>query len=47
MPLFQKSVLKKHLLDLNNTELDAAFQRYAAYFHNATIQQNIRNAKEE
>lgn len=47
MPLFQKSVLKKHILDLNTAEMDSAFQRYAAYFHNATIQQNIRNAKEE
>lgn len=47
MPLFQKSVLKKHILDLNTAEMDNAFQRYVAYFHNATIQQNIRNAKEE
>ncbi len=47
MPLFQKSVLKKHLLDLDTAELDASFQRYSAYFHNATIQRNIRNAKEE
>ncbi|MEN9302063.1 MAG: hypothetical protein RL264_492 [Bacteroidota bacterium] len=47
MALFQKSVLKKHILDLDTAVVDAAYQRYTAYFHNATIQQNIRNAKEE
>lgn len=47
MPLFQKSVLKKHLLDLKSSDIDAEYLRYTAYFHNATIQQNIRNAKEE
>jgi tRNA1(Val) A37 N6-methylase TrmN6 len=47
MALFQKSVLKKHILDQDTSEVDAAYKRYVTYFHNATIQHNIRNAKEE
>lgn len=47
MPLFQKTVLKKHLQELNTTSIDAAYERFVGYFQNATIQQNIRNAKEE
>ncbi len=47
MPLFQRTVIKKHLLELNNTEIDAAYKRFTDYFHNSTIQKNIREAKEE
>ncbi|WP_430403433.1 Eco57I restriction-modification methylase domain-containing protein [Fluviicola sp.] len=47
MPLFQKTVLKKHLQELNSSKIDAAYQKFTAYFQNSTIQQNIRNAKEE
>jgi hypothetical protein len=47
MGLFQRTVLKKHLLELNNTEIDAAYKRFTDYFHNSTIQKNIREAKEE
>lgn len=47
MGLFQKTVLKKHLLELNNSKIDAAYKRFTDYFHNPTIQNNIRNSKEE
>jgi REP element-mobilizing transposase RayT len=47
MALFQKTVLKKHLLEANTPEVDAAYKRFSAYFHDATRQQNIRNSKEE
>jgi type I restriction-modification system DNA methylase subunit len=47
MSLFQKTVLKKHLLEANTPEVDAAYKRFSAYFHDATRQQNIRNSKEE
>jgi type I restriction-modification system DNA methylase subunit len=47
MALFQKSVLKKYLADLNKEQLQQAWQLYKAHFHNPTIQENIRNAKEE
>jgi type I restriction-modification system DNA methylase subunit len=47
MGLFQRTVLKKHLLELNNVEIDAAYKRFTDYFHNPTIQNNIRNSKEE
>jgi REP element-mobilizing transposase RayT len=47
MALFQKTVIKKHLLELNSIEVDSAFQRFSAYFHDTVRQQNIRNSKEE
>lgn len=47
MPLFQNSVLKKYLKTLNPERVDEAYQHYFQHFHNATIQENIRNAKEE
>lgn len=47
MGLFQRTVIKKHLLELNNVEIDAAYKRFTDYFHNPTIQNNIRNSKEE
>ncbi len=47
MSLFQKTVLKKHLLEANTPLVDAAYKRFSAYFHDATRQQNIRNSKEE
>jgi len=47
MSLFQTSVLKKHLKGLDTSKVDAAWSVFKAHFHNATIQQNIRNAKEE
>ncbi len=47
MPLFQQSVLKKYVNDLNKEKLQAAWQRFHLHFQNALIQQNILNAKEE
>jgi hypothetical protein len=47
MPLFQRTIIKKHLLDLNNKEIDDAYNKFTAYFQNPTIQNNIRNSKEE
>ena len=47
MPLFQQSVLKKYLSDLDKTQLQNAWQLFRQHFFNAYIQQNIRNSKEE
>ncbi len=47
MPLFQQSVLKKYISDLDKILLQAAWQLFQQHFFNASIQQNIRNAKEE
>src|SRR5690554_556641 len=47
MALFQSSVLKSHLARLNETEVDKAYKNYKTYFWNTTIQENIKNAKEE
>jgi type I restriction-modification system DNA methylase subunit len=47
MGLFQKSVLNKYLKEANDTEMQLAYQKLLAYFHNPIIQQNIRDSKEE
>jgi len=47
MPLFQQSVLKKYIADLDKAKVAAAWQLFQAHFHNPQIQQNIRSAKEE
>jgi hypothetical protein len=47
MPLFQKSVLKKHLQELHVPEIDSAYKKFTDYFHNSAIQKNIRESKEE
>lgn len=47
MPLFQQSVLKKYLSDLDKDNLQQRWTVFTAHFHNPTIQQNILNAKEE
>lgn len=47
MALFQQSVLKKHLHDLNKEQLQQAWSRFTTQFHDPVKQQNIRNAKEE
>ena len=47
MAFFQNSVLHKHLNVQDTETVKAAYQKFTAYFHNPTIQQNIRNAKEE
>lgn len=47
MSLFQNSVVNKYLKEANDAEIQAAYQKLAAYFHNSVIQQNIRESKEE
>ncbi len=47
MSLFQHSVLTKYLKEADQTEMNSAYEKLIAYFHNPTIQQNIRNSKEE
>jgi len=47
MPLFQQSVVKKYLNDLDKETLQQRWTVFTAHFHNPSIQQNIINAKEE
>jgi type I restriction-modification system DNA methylase subunit len=47
MALYQKSVLKKYLKQLETSKVDKAYKKYANHFLNTTIQENIRNSKEE
>ena len=47
MALFQQSVLKKHIETLNNAVIAQKWEKFQAHFQNASIQQNIRNSKEE
>ncbi len=47
MSLFQKSVEKKYLDELNSVLIDEKFALFQNYFGNPEIQENIRNSKEE
>jgi len=47
MALFQNSVLKKYLQQQDSDVVAKAYIKFAKYFHNPTIQQNIRESKEE
>lgn len=47
MSLFQQSVQKKFINELDKHALESAYQKLLAHFGNPTIQENIRNAKEE
>ena len=47
MALYQASVLKKYIKQLDTTKLNKAYKKYTKYFLNSTIQENIRNSKEE
>jgi type I restriction-modification system DNA methylase subunit len=47
MSLFQKTIIKKYTQDLNSQKVQEAYTLYQAYFLNQTIQENIREAKEE
>jgi hypothetical protein len=47
MSLFQQSVVKKYLNDLDKDNLQQRWTTFTSHFHNVTIQQNILNAKEE
>ena len=47
MPLFQKSVLRKFLNDVDEGKLLSAWDLFKAHFHNADVQKHIRDSKEE
>tara|TARA_R110002167_G_scaffold288850_1_gene493857 strand:- start:598 stop:3618 length:3021 start_codon:yes stop_codon:yes gene_type:complete len=47
MSLFQNSVLNKYLKGLEPEKIEKAYQTFTNHFHNTTIQENIRNSKEE
>jgi type I restriction-modification system DNA methylase subunit len=47
MSLFQNSVLNKYLKGLESEKVNEAYERFTTHFHNSTIQENIRNSKEE
>lgn len=47
MSLFQTSVLKKYLADLDRRAIERAFGIFRQKFHDTVRQENIRNAKEE
>lgn len=47
MSLFQPSVLKKYLSQQDSATVQKAYKKYSKYFHNQSIQENIRNSKEE
>ncbi len=47
MSLFQKSVEKKYLNDLDSTLIDKKYIDFQNYFGNPERQENIRNSKEE
>ena len=47
MPLFQNAVLNKYLSGIDEKKLNEAWEAFTGHFHNAEIQENIRNSKEE
>jgi type II restriction/modification system DNA methylase subunit YeeA len=47
MPLFQNSVVSKYFKSQNKTHITIKWIDFKNHFHNATIQENIRNSKEE
>lgn len=47
MSLFQKSVEKKYLNELDSVLIDQKYEQFQDYFGHTEIQENIRNAKEE
>lgn len=47
MSLFQNSVLNKYLKGLESEKVNQAYERFISHFHNPSIQENIRNSKEE
>jgi hypothetical protein len=46
MSLFQHTILKKQIA-AKAEKIGQAYKLYDGYFHNSTIQENIRNSKEE
>jgi len=47
MALYQTSVLKNYLKRQDKETVAKAFKKFSKYFHNPSIQQNIRDSKEE
>lgn len=47
MSLFQKSVEKKYLNELDSKLIDKKYKAFQKYFGNSKIQENIKNSKEE
>ncbi|SIP91765.1 hypothetical protein SAMN05880574_10295 [Chryseobacterium sp. RU37D] len=47
MPLFQKTIISKYLKTQNTKEIQQKWEIFCNHFHNSTIQENIRNSKEE
>lgn len=47
MPLFQTTVVRKHLQSLDKTKTESKWEVFKGYFQNPEIQENIRNSKEE
>jgi len=47
MPLFQNTVITKYLKTQNDSNISEYWQAYKNHFLNPTIQENIRNSKEE
>lgn len=47
MTLFQTSVLNKYLKGLDQEQVNEAWDKFTAHFHNPDIQESIRNFKEE
>jgi len=47
MALFQTSVLNKYLKLQDDEVINKAYKKFSKYFHNTTIQENIKNSKEE
>lgn len=47
MSLFQKTIINKYLKLQNRDQLNQKWDLFCKHFHNAEIQENIRNSKEE
>lgn len=47
MALFQKTIIRKYQNQLDQGKVTEAWNKFQAHFHNASIQENIRNSKEE
>src|SRR5690606_19438229 len=47
MPLFQSTVVTKYLKSQDSANLNEKWDLYKSHFLNPTIQENIRNSKEE
>jgi len=47
MPLFQSTVVQKYIKAQDKNKVNEKWETYKAHFHNPSIQENLRNAKEE